>query len=79
MSAGADNGLDADDDGAPLHDVQAAHRRVSALVELLGGCEPGQQVTGIFIRSLLEDVRMYLELAVDNLRPVGKLPDSPAA
>lgn len=56
-------------DDSPLVDAQAAHRGVSALVELLGACEPGQQVTGIYIRSLLVDVRMHLDNVVDELTP----------
>jgi hypothetical protein len=68
-----------EDDGAPLQDVQAAYKRVSALVELLGACEPGQQVTGIFIHGLLQDVRMYLGQALDDLRPMATLRHSQAA
>ncbi len=61
------------DDGAEyvLADAESAHRGVSALVELLSGCAPGQQVTGVFIRSLLMDVQMHLELVVDALQPRG--------
>lgn len=57
-----------DEDDFTLIDAQAAYSGVSALVELLGACPPGQQVTGIFIRSLLIDVRMHLENVVDAMR-----------
>lgn len=52
-----------------LIDAEAAYSGVSALVELLSACPPGQQVTGVFIRSLLVDVRMHLENVVDALSP----------
>jgi hypothetical protein len=51
-----------------LDDAQAAHGSISVLIELLGGCEPGQQVTGVFMRSLLMDVRMHLDNVVEALR-----------
>lgn len=57
------------DDDFTLEDAQAAYGGVSALVELLGACQPGQQVTGIFIRSLLLDVRMHLDNVVQGLQP----------
>jgi hypothetical protein len=53
-----------------LADAEAAYSGVSALVELLNGCQPGHQITGIFIRSLLEDVRAHLENVVGGLSPV---------
>lgn len=56
-----------------LIDAEAAYAGVSALVELFSACPPGQQVTGIFIRSLLVDARMHLENVVDNLRPIERL------
>lgn len=49
-------------------DAEAAYRGVSALVELLSGCQPGYQVTGIFIHTLLVDVRMHLENVVGSFR-----------
>lgn len=49
-------------------DAQAAYRGVSALVEILSGCQPGYQVTGIFIHTLLVDVKAHLENVVDGLR-----------
>ncbi len=52
-----------------LADAEAAYSGVSALVELLSGCQPGHQITGIFIRSLLEDVRAHLENVVGGLSP----------
>lgn len=52
-----------------LIDAQAAYSGVSALVEMLGACPPGYQVTGIFIHSLLLDVRMHLENVVGGLSP----------
>lgn len=61
--------VDADLEDFTLVDAQAAYSGVSALVELLSACPPGHQVTGIFIHSLLVDVRMHLENVVDNLRP----------
>lgn len=54
-----------------LSDAEAAYSGVSALVELLNGCQPGHQITGIFIRSLLEDVRAHLENVVGGLSPVA--------
>lgn len=60
-----------EDDDYTLEDAQAAYDGVSALVELLGACQPGQQVTGIFIHSLLTDVRAHLENVVGNLRHNG--------
>lgn len=56
-----------------LIDAEAAYAGVSALVELLSACPPGQQVTGIFIRSLLVDVQMHLANVVDNLRTIEPL------
>lgn len=58
-----------DDDDYTLDDAQAAYSGVSALVEMLGACPPGYQVTGIFIHSLLLDVRMHLENVVGALSP----------
>ena len=49
-------------------DAQAAYHGVSALVEMLGACKPGERVTGIFIHTLLVDVRMHLENVVGSLR-----------
>lgn len=49
-------------------DAQAAYRGISALVELLSGCQPGYQVTGIFIHTLLLDVQCHLENVVSGLR-----------
>jgi len=49
-------------------DAQAAYHGVSALVEMLGACKPGEKVTGIFIHSLLLDVRMHLENVVEGVR-----------
>lgn len=57
------------DDSNTLADAQAAFSGVSCLVEILGKCAPGEQVTGIFIRSLLVDVKMHLDNVVDALRP----------
>lgn len=51
-----------------LVDAEAAQGSVGALVEILGGCTPGQQVTALFMRSLLEDVKMHLDNVVDGLR-----------
>jgi hypothetical protein len=51
-----------------LVDAESAYRGVSALVELLGACQPGQQITGIFVHSLLLDVRMHLDNVVSSLR-----------
>lgn len=62
-------GADDDQEDFTLIDAQAAYSGVSALVELLGGCQPGYQVTGIFIHSLLLDVRMHLENVVGALSP----------
>jgi hypothetical protein len=59
----------ADEDDFTLVDAEAAYSGVSALVELLGACPPGYQVTGIFIHSLLVDVRMHLENVVGALSP----------
>lgn len=58
-----------EDEGFTLVDAQAAYSGVSALVEMLGACPPGYQVTGIFIHSLLLDVRMHLENVVGSLSP----------
>lgn len=60
-----------EEDDYTLEDAQAAYSGVSALVELLGACQPGQQVTGIFIHSLLVDVRAHMENVVDALRHGG--------
>lgn len=49
-------------------DAQAAYRGISALVEILSGCQPGYQVTGIFIHTLLVDVKCHLENVVSGLR-----------
>lgn len=66
--------IDQDDDFVAL-DAEAAYRGVSALVEILSGCQPGYQVTGIFIHTLLVDVRMHLENVVGSLRvPVAVMP-----
>lgn len=64
-----------DDDEAEFAalDAQAAYHGVSALVEMLGACKPGERVTGIFIHTLLVDVRMHLENVVGSLR-VGVVP-----
>jgi hypothetical protein len=60
--------LDEEDSEFARVDAEAAYRGVSALVEILSGCQPGYQVTGIFIHSLLVDVRMHLENVVGSLR-----------
>lgn len=57
------------EDDFTLIDAQAAYSGVSALVEILAGCPPGYQVTGLFIHSLLLDVRMHLENVVGSLNP----------
>ena len=51
-----------------LADAQAAFSGVSCLVEILGKCAPSEQITGIFIHSLLVDVKMHLDNVVDALR-----------
>ena len=58
-----------EDEEFTLVDAQAAYSGISALVEMLGACPPGYQVTGIFIHSLLLDVRMHLENVVGGLSP----------
>jgi len=62
--------FDEDDSEAEfvLIDAESAYHGVSALVEILGACKPGQQITGIFVHSLLVDVRMHLEAVVGGLR-----------
>ena len=57
-----------DDDEELLVDAESAQGSVGVLVEILGGCTPGQQVTGVFMRSLLADVKMHLDNVVDGLR-----------
>ena len=57
------------DDDNTLADAHAAHCGVNCLVEILGKCAPGEQITGVFIRSLLLDVKMHLDNVVDALRP----------
>ena len=57
-----------EDDAFLLLDAESAQGSVGALVEILGGCTPGQQVTGVFMRSLLQDVKMHLDSVVDGLR-----------
>lgn len=75
MTAAAQESTADDDDDYTLDDAKAAYGGISALVELLGACKPGQQVTGVFILSLLVDVRMHLESLVSalehmhNIRP----------
>lgn len=59
---------DTDQDEYLLVDAESAQGSVGALVEILSGCTPGQQVTGIFMRSLLLDVKMHLDNVVDGLR-----------
>lgn len=59
------------DESDLLLDAEAAHGSVGALVEILGGCTPGQQVTALFMRSLLMDVMMHLDNVVDGLRHPG--------
>ena len=59
---------DIDQDEYLLADAESAQGSVGALVEILSGCTPGQQVTGIFMRSLLLDVKMHLDNVVDGLR-----------
>lgn len=51
-----------------LLDAESAQGSVGALVEILSGCQPGQQVTAVFMRSLLLDVKMHLDNVVDGLR-----------
>lgn len=58
-----------EDEDFTIVDAQAAYSGISALVEMLGACPPGHQVTGIFIHSLLLDVRMHLENVVGALNP----------
>ncbi|UUZ68090.1 hypothetical protein LP416_27885 [Polaromonas sp. P2-4] len=57
-----------DEEAFLLIDAESAQGSVGALVEILGGCTPGQQVTGVFMRSLLADVKMHLDNVVDGLR-----------
>lgn len=59
---------DASEEAYVLMDAEAAQGSVGALVEILGGCPPGQQVTALFMRSLLADVKMHLDNVVDGLR-----------
>lgn len=54
-----------------LLDAESAQGSVGALVEILSSCEPGQQVTAVFMRSLLADVKMHLDNVVDGLRHPG--------
>lgn len=54
-----------------LADAESAQGSVGALVEILSGCTPGQQVTGVFMRSLLVDVKMHMDNVVDGLRVVN--------
>jgi hypothetical protein len=70
MSASIVNAIAIDQEEADiaLEDAESAYRGVSALVELLAACKPGQQITGIFVHSLLVDVRMHLENVVGSLR-----------
>jgi len=49
-------------------DAEAAYHGVSALVEMLGACKPGEKVTGIFICSLLQNVQAHLFNVVGGLR-----------
>jgi hypothetical protein len=49
-------------------DAEAAYHGVSALVEMLGACKPGEKVTGIFVCSLLQDVQAHLLNVVGGLR-----------
>ena len=60
--------MSGDDDGFLLIDAESAQGSVGALVEILGGCTPDYQVTGIFMRCLLEDVKLHLDNVVDGLR-----------
>jgi len=64
------NAADVDDVGEEYLalDAEAAYHGVSALVEMLGACKPGEQVTGIFVCSLLEDVQAHLFNVVGGLR-----------
>ena len=60
--------MSGDDDVFLLIDAESAQGSVGALVEILGGCTPDHQVTGIFMRCLLEDVKLHLDNVVDGLR-----------
>ena len=51
-----------------LIDAETAQGSVGVLIELIDGCKPGQQVTAIFMRSFLVDVKMHLDNVVDGLR-----------
>lgn len=64
------NAADVDDMGEEYLalDADAAYHGVSALVEMLGACKPGEKVTGIFICSLLQDVQAHLFNVVGGLR-----------
>lgn len=50
-----------------LTDAEAAHGTVGALIELMSSCAPGQQITAVFMRSLLCDVKAHLDNVVDGL------------
>ena len=64
---------DVDDEYVVL-DAEAAYHGVSALVEMLGACKPGEKVTGIFVCSLLQDVQAHLYNVVGGLRVPAAMP-----
>ncbi len=63
-----------------LIDAESAQGSIGVLIELMAGCAPGQQVTAIFMRSFLLDVKMHLDNVVDGLRtPDARLQDLTAS
>lgn len=51
-----------------LVDAKSAQGSVGVLIELMDGCAPGQQITAVFMRSLLVDVKMHIDSVVDGLQ-----------
>ena len=51
-----------------LVDAESAQGSVGVLIELMDGCAPGQQITAVFMRSLLVDVKMHIDSVVDGLQ-----------
>lgn len=54
-----------------LIDAESAQGSVGVLIELMDGCAPGQQITAVFMRSLLVDVKMHIDSVVDGLQHLG--------
>ena len=51
-----------------LIDAESAQGSVGVLIELMNSCAPGQQITAVFMRSLLVDVKMHIDSVVEGLQ-----------